>query len=512
MAQTYLKKIDLASKAECRNRRKIRLILLILTIAGSLFEITEYKVRWAEDFNYNYAYLPTSGNQPSFDGFVGIFLMFVAAACGLFAVHGVFSDLTSKQVSDVQLSLPMSAKDRFLSKLLAVFKLHLLPMMIGGAAVIVIGSAVQNGFDCMGYIVRFQLVTFACALFVDAISIFCISCCGAKAEGIYTSIITGCCVTFTPILLVNLTTNRFSGVSNTLISFKKPFTLVGGMVISWAEKEYFINASAYVEGILYIIGNIIASCLLIFATYFIYRRRDGRQVGKPIVYGLFLELFMLWGLISLFTIVFFTGGWLIGLTISAIICIVIRIVLARAKITPVHFLAWVLKYAAALALFIVVVAAAYFTGGFGCYKLRPHIYQEGTTTFQVETSERPNGKYRCFQSVCNVSSADADDQATAVSPDELREKYEEINALIDDHYTLSDRSLKGFLYVLSTTNMVGVSSETENSVRVTVTHSDVKDVDSGDYYNLSFWVNDEQLQQLNERAGSILQEIEYYER
>ena len=60
--------------------------------------------------------------------------------------------------------------------------------------------------------------------------------------------------------------------------------------------------------------------------------------------------------------------------------------------------------------------------------------------------------------------------------------------------------------------MVGVSSETENSVRVTVTHSDVKDVDSGDYYNLSFWVNDEQLQQLNERAGSILQEMEYYER
>ena len=76
MAQTYLKKIELASKAEYRNGRKIRLMILIITIAAALFEASDFTV------SNNDEYGAVTKYSPNFDGFFGLFLMFVAAAFG----------------------------------------------------------------------------------------------------------------------------------------------------------------------------------------------------------------------------------------------------------------------------------------------------------------------------------------------------------------------------------------------------------------------------------------------
>ena len=117
MAQKYLEKINKASTAEYRNRRKIRLMILIITVAAALFEVSDFGMK---SYKENGAIV----FAPRFTGFFGLFLMFVAAGFGAFAVYGVFSDLTNKQTADVQLSLPMSAKDRYYSKLLAASDTH----------------------------------------------------------------------------------------------------------------------------------------------------------------------------------------------------------------------------------------------------------------------------------------------------------------------------------------------------------------------------------------------------
>ena len=67
--------------------------------------------------------------------------------------------------------------------------------------------------QCISYLLQLHCVILAEALFVDAICIFCMSCCGAKAEGVYTSIITGLCASMTPFLVFNFTIERFSGVN-----------------------------------------------------------------------------------------------------------------------------------------------------------------------------------------------------------------------------------------------------------------------------------------------------------
>ena len=473
MAQTYLKKIELASKAECRNRKKIRLILLILTIVGALFEIKDYNVKNMTENAYGGGI--DLQRYATFEGIFGASLMLLAACFGLFAVHGVFSDLTSKQNADIQLSLPMNAKERYLSKLLAVFKLHILPILAAGIAVILIGSTKESGFDVMGYLVRFQLVTVAVALFVDSVSIFCMSCCGAKAEGIYTSIIMGGCISILPMLFFREAIIGFSGVDNTYSFNINPLYMFGGLILTALEE----NSTGIGATMPYILANLLMSFATIFAAYFIYRRRDGRQVGKPIVYGLFLELFMFTGLTTLFFVFVYTGGWSIGLTAALIICIVIRIILARAKITPIKFVIWIGKYAAALAVFIVIMGAAYFTGGFGYYKVRYHVndeklidisatcsnisYSSGGTNY--DSTRHFENDYRTE----DVTYSKGITIPANCTREEAKQAVEDINDLIDRYYNLKDRNIGNFIIILTNSRYTNeIPYNKHHSIYVTI--------------------------------------------
>ena len=471
MAQTYLKKIELASRAECRNRKKIRLILLILTIVGALFEIKDYKVK---DMSPG-AIVPQ--RYATFEGIFGAFLMLLAACFGLFAVHGVFSDLTSKQNADIQLSLPMNAKERYLSKLMAVFKLHILPILTAGIAVILIGSAKEDAFDMMGYIVRFQLVTLAVALFVDSVSIFCMSCCGAKAEGIYTSIIMGGCISVLPIMFFMEAIIGFSGVDNTYSFYMNPFYVFGGSILT-ALEEVGTGIGATMP---YILANLLMSFATLFAAYFIYRRRDGRHVGKPIVYSLFLELFMFTGLTTLFFVFVYTGGWSIGLTAALIICIVIRIILARAKITPIKFVIWIGKYAAALAVFIVIMGAAYFTGGFGYYKVRYHMNDASfidisapcsNISYSLGVTKHDNNRHfqkffygtETIKTVGGLKAVPAD-----CTPEKAKQAVKDINALLDRYHNLKDRNIGNFIIILTNSQYTNeIPYNKHHSIYVTI--------------------------------------------
>ena len=462
MAQTYFAKINKAAGAECRNRRKVRLMINILAVAGGLFEMGEFKVRSWENgadgsglFSYS----------PDYSGFFGLFLMFMLAFFGAFAVYGVFSDLTNKQTADVQLSLPMSAKDRYLSKLLAVARLQLLPFAVETAAMLV--TAAFKGAPILGetliYVLQVHGVILAEALFVDAICIFCMCCCGAKAEGVYTSLITGGCVTMTPYMVINYIMETFSGVSYSRDDVGKFCAGFGGMVATcFPETDLFSTAESF--GVMFI--NIVLSCLLVFASFYIYRKRDGRQVGKPMVYDLFMELFMFVGLFTLFTMFAYIQTWGIGLTVAAIIYLVIRIVAARAKITPKVFAVWALKYAAGFALFVVIMAAGYFTGGFGYYKTRCKDMKCYYFNIDIETTSsayRDEGSYdgldqhdhsnrytmkEEYERRKNMIGQDIEEPMNLITENEKKAKIKACMELVDKYYTLEDRTFGAFSEVL----------------------------------------------------------------
>lgn len=375
MALTYLKKINNAAKAECVQRRKIRFIIMLLLAAGGLFTVSEYRCPqiWM-----------SSRHEPYLDGAMGMFLLCAAACFGIFAVHGIFSDMTSRQTADVQMSLPMSAKDRYLSKILALCKLHIFPLIICCLAVMVLciakvclGISLHDGVvkarlsaDMIFYLGKFMLIVFLIAFFTDAVTVFCMTCCGAKAEGIYTSLITMFCVSAAPFIFYIQVIAKFSGVTD-LPNEGRLFMCWGLIpVFEYLDYYYEVHISEYVVPMLI---NILISCLVIWASYFIYKKRDARSVGKPMAFSLFFELFMFMGTFTLFTMFFFSSMWTIGVTIALIISLIIRIVVSRAKVSVKSFGVWILKYAACVGLFIGIAAVGYYTGGFGLSSFKPDL-------------------------------------------------------------------------------------------------------------------------------------------
>lgn len=516
MAQKYLEKINKASTAEYRNRRKIRLMILIITVAAALFEVTDFSVESYKEYN-------SSNNLlfPHYEGFFGIFLMFVAAAFGAFAVYGVFSDLTNKQTADVQLSLPMSAKDRYYSKLLAVAKLHIIPLVCAGLFVLIIGCV--RGHEVLGetllYLLRVHCVILAEALFVDSVCIFCMCCCGAKAEGVYTSMITGFCVSVTPYLLYNYVIDHFSCVSIGEDMSDRILAIFGAMVAMCVPGESVFSAG---ESWIYLLINIALSCLLIFASFFIYRKRDGRQVGRPMVYDLFMELFMFVGLLTLFTMFSYISSWGIGLTIALIIYLVIRIVAARAKITPKLFVVWLLKFGASFAVFVAIMAAGYFTGGFGHYKLRNDKIKYDTSRMQIHTTldDGYSVENRLFEKSYYIDeNTDPDGRSAGnISRAEADEKLHQINALLDKYYTLENRNFDDFMDMMFRQNIFYYDddddSTSEGSVEVYISVSDVNDLKysysdvRSNNFEVSFDIPAEKYEDFLKEAREILPETD----
>jgi len=349
-----IKKINAASRSETLTHRKIRLIILLLIFAGSIFFIFDYRENILSS-SYPYATL---------QGGMGIALLLIAAGFGIFAVFGIFKDLSSRQNADIQMSLPMSAKERYLSKILALCKLHIFPLLIASVALLLICLA-KEGFTAVHfkYLTAYLTTTVCAALFTDAAAIFCMCCCGAKAEGIYTSLITIFCVTLMPFLYFSKAVSNFSGVSD-FPNMDNIFALTGLMSVPVAfEMEW--------EAMPYVLANCLTSCLIVFLSFLIYKKRDASMVGSPMVYRLFFELFMFMGLSTLFTMFCFSDMWWVGMTIAVIIYLIIRIVAARAKLTVLRFGGWLLKFALSTGVFIGITAIGYYTNGFGFANLTP---------------------------------------------------------------------------------------------------------------------------------------------
>lgn len=380
MEQTFLKKIYKTSKAEVSNHKKIKLILLIFTIMGTVLALSVYTSR-------DHSVHGKSYTITEFDGAFGIVLIFAAAFFGMFAVFGIFKDMVNKQTSDVQMSLPMSAKERYLSKLAALFRIHILPILCSEVIMIVVGGLIASYSGTM-MLIRLYTVILAQALFVDSVSILCMCCCGALAEGVYTSLISMFCLSATPYCTFELTMVRFSGLLSSDVATEKGFSLLGVLSMEWIPSFGFSDVIGYNdEGWYYLFGNILISCLMIFAAFFIYKNRDARKVGKPFAYDLFMEIFMFIGLFTLYLMFYSSRITGIGVAATFIVYFVIRIVASRAKINAKVFLIWVLKFAASMAAFYLIVMISYFTGGFGFYKYFPDTSNIESASIRISTED-----------------------------------------------------------------------------------------------------------------------------
>ncbi|MBQ8107196.1 MAG: ABC transporter permease [Ruminococcus sp.] len=503
MAQTYSKKINKASKAEWRNNSKFAIVILILVVLGTLFMMIEWQ---RSDGRLEETITNANGDtitsvtyeRAEFENAFGIFFTFSAALLGVFSVFGLFKDMVSKQQADVQLSLPLDARQRYLSKLLALFKIHILPLLVSCVLVVIVGGIHTGMWSQSHELIRLFTVMLAEALFLDSVAIFCMTCCGAKAEGVYTSIITAGCITVTPILFSSSILDRFSGVYSGY-DIEKGFTLFGGLSFYWfpdfgtALTDQRYGSDAW----LYLTVNILISCLVIFLSYFIYRRRDGRHVGKPMVFTLFMKLFMFMGLFTLFTMFYSGGIFSFGLLIAAVVFVVIMIIVSRAKIKPRHILGWLLNYALALVIFIAVTAAAFFTGGFGRYKFRPDV--EKMNSINADVTVHFRGEEYLDSRRVHIDNQLRDDKLK-------REVVQGIFDAMDEYDLLGHRDLDAFMETFDNNYYASYYNRLYDDPDATGINIDIYYRDKDDNYTsfeCNFTLDNAQAQEFLEKVESL---------
>lgn len=365
-------KILRAAFAETRAQKKLLIITLVLYGAAFLLFALNADYRWTG-----------SGSDVTFDfqpsGVGAVFAVF-GALVGFFAVLNVFRDMSSPQLCDVSLSLPLRARERFLARLLSLFFLQVAPLLFST----VCGNALAALFGSFSYGVvpvlsempffLFPLLFLTGSLFILSVTTLCACCCGSMAESAYFSLIF--------MFIVNVLPQSFlSHVFEDCAGYRTGFVLYPAEGFDFCRYWGFLYLFGEAEQMIRycIVGSLISVAVMLLSGL-IYARRDARTVGTPIVSRIFFEIFLFLGCATVFS--FFSFGpetpW--GVLIAAVIYMIINIIVTRARLGVRSVLLWCGKYLATAAVCFAVLTAASVTGGFGAIALRPEArYLEGAS-------------------------------------------------------------------------------------------------------------------------------------
>lgn len=414
-------RIKNAAFAEVRVQRKMLLIINILMGAGALTYGLNGIVTAMQDGEF-------------FPNGLSIVLFLAAAGCGYLICSSLFSDMHNRQQCDITLSLPMTANERYFSKLMALAFIQIIPAIFWTVLANVMVIAGFAGYhrgvsDAAEYALPLTLLYLSVILFTAAVSIFWNCCCGSAAESIYFPIITAGIITELPSTMMYTMVEKYARVSTGYINEHflslwsyMPLIMVEEYDAKWYSVYTFINC--------------LISLAVIFVCLLIYRKRDGKTVGSPIVFKSAYSLMMLLGVFTVLVVFYITGVFRMGLVVAALIYTIINIIVSRAKLSIKGVLVWLLRYAADCVCFIAVLALGYITNGFGYNGLEANLKNDGTLYIDVSMNY-------------NYSEEDYGNEVWGdykISADASKKDIEKVFEIIYEAKRPDKKSLSGFYY------------------------------------------------------------------
>ena len=187
---------------------------------------------------------------------------------GIVLIIPNFRELYDRQYSDVEFSLPMSAKERFLAKLRLVLLRHILPFCALIFTLMMLVTALSSEPD--GRRAAFCVLLNLCGsiVFVDCVTLFCVSFCASIAECLFSTAAFIAVISALPKEILKL----FMPFEHSVYTFGLYFV---------GENKNAINYPSYPEIIRLVLENIAVSVMLLFIGYRIYIRRNGLRSGTP---------------------------------------------------------------------------------------------------------------------------------------------------------------------------------------------------------------------------------------
>lgn len=320
------------------------------------------------------------------------------ALCAVFTVFTLFHELYSKPHADLAYSLPASAKERFFSKLLTLLKLHILPVIFWN---IIQFIAIFLTTDITLYMVaRYSAVLMftelATSLFVILAVLLCMICCGRLAEMIYTAVIITVCEAALPACIYYSTISPFT--------VQYPYDIENFVTYcpAWSAFPAHLMEFGYSTKVLFLlVGSTLFSALLITLLYFLYKKRDGKDTGKPFVFSAYREIILILAVVTVTTYVLSDTSNLILLPALLLGYLLVRILSSNSKLTIIRFVKWVGIFAVYMVVIFGVNVLAYFCDGFigmiNSSKLTDYNF------VWAETTTDDNIEYSCL---CNILTKD----------------------------------------------------------------------------------------------------------
>lgn len=297
-----------------------------------------------------------------YEGYAIAYVCIAAIAlCAVFTVFTLFRELFSKPHADLAYSLPVGAKERFFSKLLTLLKLHILPVIfwniIQFIAILLTTDITLNMLA--RYSAVFMFLQLSTSLFVILAVLLCMICCGRLAEMLYTAVIITACEVALPACIHYSTINPYTvQYLYDLENFFNYCPVWSALPAKLMDLGYSTNL------LLLLIGSTIFSALLITLLYFLYKKRDGKDTGKPFVFSAYREIILILAVVTVTTYVLSDTSNLILLPSLFLSYLLVRILSSNRKLTIVRFVKWVGIFAVYMIVIFGVNILAYFCNGF----------------------------------------------------------------------------------------------------------------------------------------------------
>lgn len=386
-------KIRNGAKSELIAHKKNRIVSIILLGFAGLF--------YGFGMNaYAYYTMNSTDIQSSvYPHWAALLIYVISLICLFNACIGVFKDMHDIPSADVQMSMPMNSTERYLSRLLSIFYIWLLPFLISAAFGFLVSLCMGNvGHERSGtvlasavpYISVFNINLLLCytetVLFIISATVICQCCVGSKAESKYMPILVMAVTYFLPMAVYYFISNKFAQVDDNTVS------LLSGLAVF----EMIDDEKLDIPVLIYLCVRCLIYIGAIFGGAFIYKKRDARSVGRPIVFSLFFEIVTALTLLLFFCLAHMDGFALLAIFFAWLGSIILRVIASRREFAFKKLLIWTGLFLAYYLAFMLFMYIAFKTGGFGSlYKIprNPEFSNYASVYVEVEKPERHQSLY-----------------------------------------------------------------------------------------------------------------------
>ncbi|WP_455529281.1 hypothetical protein [Ruminococcus sp.] len=258
-----------------------------------------------------------------------------------------FRYLYNKSLVDMNYSLPLTHRQRFLADFFSGLSVYIIPALIGAAVAgieLLIGSAFIDMSEVLRSVpdfIRMGTVVIMGMILLYAVSVFAISFAGSTFEALFSIAAVNIMIpSFISVTWINIVKAANYGltdesiVKNFTFFTTSPIGVFGYFIHSASVSSFNRYSSAFTDSMYtnFMLRTLLFTAAVVFITYLLYRHRKAEDVSKPYVYKAFYYAIMsvaVYCIFSLLNMTKLSSGILAAFIISGILWFVMEVIRRR---------------------------------------------------------------------------------------------------------------------------------------------------------------------------------------